>query len=215
MAYLTIFTGFADIARDNNNQSILLFQELKDSNIKRKNLSEEDLELFHHEEFLPLRLKFENHCIITIIFSALAVEGYINYYATNNFSDNFIKQHIEKLDLLSKWVLLPQLVTSNKFPRDGEAFQSLKQLIKDRNYLVHNKTARLEIYDQSSDSFTMSSKAKKMLDFGNNLFDKSNNAIRAMDTLSLAMEDIDPNASTSFHLRAPVGQRKLQTDRFG
>lgn len=78
--------------------------------------------------------------MIIITFAAMCLEAFIYDYAATHFSDSFVKKYLDKLDLCSKWVIIPKLVTGNDFPTDSLAFQHLTKLVKMRNALVHSKS---------------------------------------------------------------------------
>jgi len=81
--------------------------------------------------------------LITICFSAKCVEAFIYDYAARHTSDSYAQKYLDKLDLAGKWVVAPRLVTGKEFPRDSNAFDSLKFLIKTRNKLVHFKSSNV------------------------------------------------------------------------
>lgn len=54
-----------------------------------------------------------------------------------------MKKYVDKLDFLSKWVLIPKLITGKDFPTDSQAYELLVKLKKARNDLVHFKTRTL------------------------------------------------------------------------
>lgn len=81
----------------------------------------------------------QSHAIV-IVFAAMCLEAFIYDYAAYNFSGKFVKNYIDKLDLKSKWVVTPQLVTGKKFDTDSQAFELLVKLVGYRNKLVHAKS---------------------------------------------------------------------------
>jgi len=95
----------------------------------------EDLNLHLH-----LLLESKTNTIIT--FTHIFLEAIIYDFCAVNFSDTYTKNYIDKLNFLSKWVVIPRLVTGNNFPTDSKAFQLLKKLNKYRNELVHLKTEK-------------------------------------------------------------------------
>jgi len=55
--------------------------------------------------------------------------------------DVFVKDHLDKLDTLSKWILIPKLITGSELPRQQKWFELLKKLIKTRNSIIHHKSS--------------------------------------------------------------------------
>jgi len=88
----------------------------------------------------------QSHAIV-IVFAAMCLEAFIYDYAAYNFSGKFVKNYIDKLDLESKWVVIPQLVTGKRFDTDSEAFELLVKLVRYRNKLVHAKSKSRPTYD--------------------------------------------------------------------
>lgn len=124
---------------------------------------------------------------------------------------DFVDSHLDKLDALSKWVVIPKIVTGKDFPKDGRAFDLLKQLIANRNYIVHSKAAELWVYDERQDDLVISTAARKRMDFENNLEEKAMKAIQAMNELA-SDGGTEYHSRASFNLRAPVGEYKAQLD---
>ncbi len=46
----------------------------------------------------------------TIVFAGMCLEAAIYDYASIQLGDKFVKKHFEKLDLLSKWIIIPKFV---------------------------------------------------------------------------------------------------------
>jgi hypothetical protein len=162
----------------------------------------------------PIQTEIDSCSCIIIVLCALAVEGYIYDYAARNLSDNFAND-IDKLDAVSKWLVIPQLITGKKFPKNGKAYKLLKQLVNDRNYLAHPKSAPYLSFNEKNKDWEVSGKVQRMREFSSSLFDKAQNAINALDELALAIENLDPNEQASFHLHTMVGKRKEQADNYG
>jgi hypothetical protein len=95
------------------------------------------------DEFLKVAANMRHHSASTVVFGAMCLEAFIYDYAAHNISDRYTKKYLDKLDLVSKWVVIPKLVTGKEFPRQSQAFRLLKQLVKARNDLVHYKSRAL------------------------------------------------------------------------
>ncbi|MDP1546942.1 MAG: hypothetical protein Q8L87_13055 [Anaerolineales bacterium] len=57
--------------------------------------------------------------------------------------DSFVKDYLDKLDTLSKWVVIPKLITGRELSRRQHWYGLLKQLIKTRNAITHHKSLDL------------------------------------------------------------------------
>lgn len=77
---------------------------------------------------------------ISIIFSAMCLEAIINHYAINRTSKTFFENYLDKLDVKTKWVIIPKLLSNVEFNRESQAFELLGKFVKLRNDLVHYKS---------------------------------------------------------------------------
>lgn len=55
--------------------------------------------------------QMEESSVISIIFSALTVESFINY-GILKLTRNYFEKHLDKLSVESKWVIIPRLVNN-------------------------------------------------------------------------------------------------------
>lgn len=82
----------------------------------------------------------QGHLVKAVTFGTMCLEAFIYDYAAHNLTDTYVKNYLDKLDVVSKWVVVPKLITGNDFPRDSKAFEDLRMLIKTRNDFVHSKS---------------------------------------------------------------------------
>ena len=87
----------------------------------------------------------EKAVVIPIVFSAMCLEAFIFDYAATHLGDSYVKKYLDKLDLVSKYIVISKLVTGNNFSKDGQAYQGLVTLAKDRNRLVHFKSKEFKL----------------------------------------------------------------------
>jgi len=87
----------------------------------------------------------QREAMVAVIFSALALEAFINYYAIEYTSGNYFKNHLERLDPVTKWVLIPKLISGRQIDTGGQAYEKLTWLFGLRNNLVHYKFRRKAI----------------------------------------------------------------------
>ncbi len=206
MARLSPYYSMVQIAREN---LTLALEGQETVNTLRKTLDglvEFDREYFLSQELRPAEEKLANYCLITIVFSALAVEGYIYDYAARKLTDEFVDEHIDKLSVIDKLIVVTKLVTGKDFPKDGKAFCLLKELIKNRNKIVHSKSTNLMKPDienikrnltgqESSEDIKnifYTEKAKRMFEFESSILDYAKNSITALDELAKVMKSLDP-----------------------
>jgi hypothetical protein len=96
-----------------------------------------------HLKLNPLETERDQCCIIAIVFSAMYFEAFIYDYAASCLGDNYVKEHLDKLDFISKWLVIPKLITGKELSKKKQAYQTLKRLHKDRNSLVHLKSKQM------------------------------------------------------------------------
>ena len=86
------------------------------------------------EEDISNLLEAEHSAMIygvqSIVMAAMCFESAIYDYAAWQLGDNFAKDYLEKLDVLSKWVIVPRMVCGAEIRKDKVPFQKLKNLIK-------------------------------------------------------------------------------------
>lgn len=77
--------------------------------------------------------------IKTIVFSAMALEAAVFDLAAIQLGDKVAK-HLDKMDLIGKWMIVPRLICGRSLREDGPAVNGLIGLAKARNALVHHKS---------------------------------------------------------------------------
>jgi hypothetical protein len=80
----------------------------------------------------------------TIVFSAMCFEAAIFDFASIYLGDDYVKENLDKLDLLSKWVVVLRFVSGIELRKDEAPYGLLKNLIQARNKLVHAKSESFE-----------------------------------------------------------------------
>jgi hypothetical protein len=115
---------------------------------KGDSLSMEDLEKTNYEKILKelaltlFNLKAASHSIT--VFTALCLESLINDYCALRKSNSFLKNHVDKLDTPSKWLIIPKLITGKEISSDSQAYELLKELFALRNEMVHPKSKEFD-----------------------------------------------------------------------
>ncbi|WP_424355429.1 hypothetical protein [Methanobacterium sp. MBAC-LM] len=108
--------------------------EKRDQRCKIPKFSDDDIDFV-----CKINALIQQSTMITVIFSVMTIESFINDYGMNYFSGAYFKNYLDKLDLKSKWVIFPKLITNKPINTDSQAFELLGKLIKLRNKLVHDK----------------------------------------------------------------------------
>jgi hypothetical protein len=87
----------------------------------------------------------QGYATVVVVFCVTALESYIYSYASRALGEAYAERHIEKLDLLSKWILVPKLATGEAIRSDHKGIQLLQSLIKARNGVMHLKGKSLKL----------------------------------------------------------------------
>jgi hypothetical protein len=75
-----------------------------------------------------------------IVFLTTFLESYINDLGGMVLGDNFLKEHLDKLSITGKWIIISKLITGTEIDISKSFWKEFKELIKWRNILVHQKT---------------------------------------------------------------------------
>jgi len=116
--------------------------------------------------------------MVSVVFSALTLEAFINHYGIERLSRRFFDNHLDSLRPVSKWLLLPKLFVGKQINTGGEPFELLGELFGLRNRLVHYKTRRKRICDLVEEDWVTERHAR--------------NAIRAVRSVVEELRSIDP-----------------------
>lgn len=101
---------------------------------------------------------------IVVVFASMCLEAFIYDYAAYHLSDSFVRDHLDRLKLESKWAVAIQLATGKQFPRTSKAFGLLKNLRKVRNAFVHSKSKFLSLnLNDVSQCFSFVGRYRKLL----------------------------------------------------
>lgn len=180
---------FVRMARKNCKLTFKYEQDLESC---EKNKSGKVQEEIDYEKF-QIESKLDDCIACSIVFSSLALEAYIYDYAARNLGDNYVKEHLDKLDVVSKWIIVPKIITGNEIQKSEEGYSLLKKLIRTRNTIVHNKTIKIDILDQEK-------LAKDLFDKEKEYLEVAKNSIKTLDKLAKEIERIDPNERATMYL---------------
>ncbi len=107
--------------------------------------------------------------LIVVVFSALSLEAFINDYAIGSFSKSYFENYLDKIELFSKWIVIPRIITGTQLDPGSKALQGLDWLIKLRNRLVHYKSKVVEIKEIANEDFLWEEDAQKAMGTVRNL----------------------------------------------
>lgn len=137
------------------------------------------------DEHVAAIMQSRQYAMVSIVFSAFALEAYINNYAARKRSNTFFKEHLDNLDFVSKWVVISELFTGMRFPKDKQCYQNLEELKKLRNELVHSKSKTVQLENEV-----------EMKKVGDDVYSMVNNAEKAVETIFMVVKcliEIDPD----------------------
>jgi len=121
---------------------------------RAKGLVEENIALSEYsDDFNSNKNQINDSIIITVVFSAMAIESFINDYAARKFGDKFYSDNLDwlrpicKLQTISKFAFGVELIKGEKM------FQSVSNLFGARNAYVHNKSKDGHGYGMTEEEF--------------------------------------------------------------
>lgn len=135
MSSIAFFSG---IVRENHRKRVRLNEKLDRMSARSRNGGEQTLET--DRKIVQYESEQAKTSFIIIVFAAIAVEAYIYDYAARNLGDAFVRDHLDKLDTVSKWIIVPELVTGRELPQRQYWQGKLKKLVQIWNSITHNKS---------------------------------------------------------------------------
>lgn len=82
----------------------------------------------------------ESAGVIAITFAAMAIEAFFFDYAAEVLGDGYVKGHLDKIDLCSKFLVYLKVAYGLTPDKGGQAYQGLGILRSIRNEVVHFKS---------------------------------------------------------------------------
>ena len=129
--------------------------------------------------------------LIVIVFSAMVLESYIYDYASRHLTDAFVKDHLDKLDTLSKWIIVPVLITGREIPQHPNWREFLKKLIKARNSIIHHKSSPPPASFHNTKKYL-----EKLQENSKTLLEAAKQSTQLLNLLADKIMEIDPQEST-------------------
>jgi hypothetical protein len=117
-----------------------LFYECKRTRVAREaNVGEEE-QTAAFESIERLWEQQWQAAMIAVTFAGMTLEAFFYDYAADALGDQYVRDHLDKLDLPSKYLVYPKLVCGAA-PNKGErTFELVRKLTRLRNELVHAKS---------------------------------------------------------------------------
>lgn len=140
-------------------------------------------EVEYHPELEELRRKHEIAGLQTIVFAGMSFESAIYDYAAVHLGDQYVRDHLDKLDVISKWVICIRLIAGQELDKSRAPFAALQQLVRARNRLVHHKSEPLR-------GPSIEAQLAKIMEEDKKLGEDVHNAFRAIVLMSFELERI-------------------------
>ncbi|MEE4253758.1 MAG: hypothetical protein V2I50_06920 [Desulfuromusa sp.] len=116
------------------------------SNHEKYNDLENEIERLEQQDdpkniplFFKLRYEQIQHGVISIITAIAHLEAVIFEYGTHFITPKSYLEHLDKLKLVSKWIVIPEICQKTEIKEDRPEINDLKELIKARNAIIHQK----------------------------------------------------------------------------
>ena len=131
---------------DKRDEALASADAMLAQHIGRPDARDNDIRMIQTPQIIQLLEKQALHITEAVVFSALCAEAFINYYVTRKRSARFLENYLDKLSPEQKWYLVPPLLNNGRsFEPGKEPLQSLNQLVKVRNRVVHAKASSQKI----------------------------------------------------------------------
>ena len=133
-AEFNYYEDFFHVAVDSYKQIVKLEEELNELQVNTSKAEKSSDDFV--DKVADKNDRIGRFSLIVVIFCATSLEAYINHYAISNLSKNYLKTYLDKLDLLSKWVVIPRIITEKQLDAGSKGLQDLAWLITLRNKFV-------------------------------------------------------------------------------
>jgi hypothetical protein len=100
--------------------------------------------------FQQIETNFEQKwqaAMIAVTFAGMALEAFFYDYAADGLGDSFVEEHLDKLDLPSKYLVYPKLVCGVGPDKSEHTFELVRKLTALRNRLVHSKSKGFPLHN--------------------------------------------------------------------
>lgn len=129
---------------------------------------------------------FMKNVSITVVFSAMTVESFLNDYAATCLGDSEFYGDFDKLSAIGKLQLITKFILQSPIDKSRECYYRTKKLFRDRDSYVHNKSKELT-YDKLLNNQIELTTPKELID-------QATNGIKAIRDIALFFDSIDSNA---------------------
>lgn len=182
-----------------------------------ENLKESQKFDYQCAERFEAHLKLEKHVMISVVFAAMCIESFFNDYAAACLGD---KEFYDSFDMLSpegKLNLICSFILKNKIDKGKSYYCRLKELIRARNDLIHNKSKKLILDDRFAyteeeyealekpepDEVSLREWIREENKENEDTVRSARNAILALKEIAMLFDSIDPSAVAMARIFGP------------
>jgi hypothetical protein len=181
---------FLQILKENHQKVLNLDARLEKLKKDLIQGSGEDYTIAIEGKIQSLEDELSKSVAIVITFSVMVLESYIYDYAARHLTDTFVKDHLDKLDTFSKWVIIPSLITGREIPQQSNWRGLLKKAIKARNSIIHYKSSQPPTLFHNKKQYI-----EKLQEDSDALLETSKQSIQLLKILADKIIEIDPQES--------------------
>lgn len=163
--------------------------ELQLQDIRGKiNLEKSDIERLALEHVAMQVEDDVDKCAVTvIIFAIITLEAYIYDYSARYLSDSYARNYLDKLDIFSKWIVIPRLICGKEISGESKWHQQFKALIRQRNAIIHSKSSSFPTEADGRITFI-----KRQHDHSKQIVELAHQAVRLFETIATEIANIHP-----------------------
>lgn len=175
-------------------------------------IKEDNYTIFKSKEYLIM----ENKAIISIVFSAMCIESFLNDFAAASLGDSEFYDNFDRLSTIGKLQLVSKFILNVEVDKSKEYFYYLKKLFKLRDSYVHNKSKKSKFQGYTEEEIEEIYKAMKetedVCDFDectlpiddiNNLMKEALEGLKAIYHIALFFDENDSNVNAVIRLFHP------------
>lgn len=129
------YKTFWRIATTNHSATLSCCKKKKEIKEKAKKYTNHIVDLLCLQE-----AEIQRYSLMTVVFCVMTLESYINEYAITKFSKSYFDKYLDRLDLKTKWIIIPKLKTGIQLDEKSKAFKLFSETLKIRNKIVHDKS---------------------------------------------------------------------------
>ena len=150
----------------------------------------EDEDLYVVSETGQERIECLRDADACLLFSCIAIEGFLNYYGVRRMDEPFFKKNMERMGITEKLALVIAACCQKRLDEDDEILKEIRWLFDERNSLIHPKSK--DIAHHAIEEFISEHPCKFLVE----------KYVATLEAFVRFMHEIDPSIS-EWNLEAP------------